>query len=144
VPGAIELFVTAFLAATLLPVSSEALLAWLAAAEGADALALIAVATAGNTLGSIVNWALGRWCLHWRDHRWFPVKPEPLRRATSWMESRGRWMLLLAWVPIVGDPLTFAAGVLRVPLVPFTAIVAVGKGLRYVAVFVITRWAVSA
>jgi len=141
--SALELFLTAFLAATLVPVSSEAMLAWLAAADGADAVGLICVATSGNTLGALVNWALGRWCLHWRDHRFFPVKPESLRTATAWMERRGRWLLLLAWVPVVGDPLTFAAGVLRVPLAPFTVLVAVGKASRYVAVFVVARWVVS-
>jgi membrane protein YqaA with SNARE-associated domain len=144
VPGALELFLTAFAAATLLPVSSEALLAWLAVAEGADAVTLICVATAGNTLGAIVNWGLGRWCLHWQDRRWFPIKPDALARATGWMERGGRLLLLLAWVPIVGDPLTFAAGVLRVRFVPFTALVAVGKGARYVVVFVVARWAVAA
>ena len=102
--NALELFLTAFLAATLLPVSSEAMLAWLAASDGADAVALICVATSGNTLGALVNWALGRWCLHWRDHRFFPVKPASLQSATEWMERRGRWLLLLAWLPVVGDP----------------------------------------
>jgi membrane protein YqaA with SNARE-associated domain len=143
-PGALELFLTAFLAATLVPVSSEAVLAWMASADGADAVWLIFVATAGNTLGAIVNWVLGRWCLHWRDRRWFPIQPEPLARATAWMERGGRLLLLLAWVPVVGDPLTFAAGVLRVRFVPFTVLVAIGKGARYVVVFVVTRWAVSA
>jgi len=137
------LFASAFLAATLLPVSSEAVLAWLAAAHGADAAGLVLVATAGNTLGALLNWALGRWCVRWRDRRWFPVKPEALARATAWMERRGRYLLLLAWVPVVGDPLTFAAGVLRVPVVPFTLLVAAGKGARYVAVFAAARWLVA-
>lgn len=138
------LFASAFLAATLLPVSSEAVLAWLAAAHGADAVGLVLVATAGNTLGALVNWALGRWCAHWRDRRWFPVKPAALERATGWMQRRGRLLLLLSWVPVVGDPLTFAAGVLRVRFVPFTLLVALGKGARYVAVFAAARWFAAA
>ena len=109
-PDALQLFASAFLSATLLPGSSEALLAWLATAEASEALPLICVATAGNTLGAIVNWALGRWCLHWQDRRFFPIKREALERATAWMEARGQWLLILAWVPVVGDPLTFAAG----------------------------------
>lgn len=141
--GAVELFASAFLAATLLPVSSEAVLAYLASAEGADAVGLVLVATAGNTLGAIVNWVLGRWCVHWSDRRWFPVKSAALERATAWMERRGLWLLLFAWVPVVGDPLTFAAGVLRARFVPFTVLVALGKGVRYVAVFAATRWLVS-
>ena len=141
--GAVELFLTAFLAATLLPVSSEAVLAYLATADGADAVALVAIATAGNTLGAIVNWALGRWCLHWRERRWFPIKKATLDKATGWMERRGLWVLLFAWVPVIGDPLTFAAGVLHARFVPFTLLVGVGKALRYVAVFVVARWAVA-
>ena len=141
--GNFELFLSAFLAATLLPISSEAVLAVLASAEGADALVLVSVATAGNTLGALGNWVLGRFALRWREHRFFPIKSASLSRATQWMTARGRWLLLFAWVPIVGDPLTFAAGVLRVPIVPFTVLVAIGKGLRYVAVFALARWAVS-
>lgn len=141
--GAAELFATAFLAATLVPVSSEAVLAYLSAAEGADAVGLVLVATAGNTLGAIVNWALGRWFVHWQGRRWFPVKPAALAKATGWMERRGLWLLLLAWVPVVGDPLTFAAGVLRVRFLPFAALVALGKGARYVGVFAVTRWLVA-
>ena len=143
-PGALELFLSAFLSATLLPGSSEALLAWLASADGTDAAAMICVATAGNTLGAIVNWVLGRWCLHWQESRFFPIKREPLQKATAWMEERGRWLLLLAWVPVVGDPLTFAAGVLHVRFVPFTVLVGVGKALRYVVVFFAARWVVAA
>ncbi len=141
--GTLQLFLSAFLAATLVPVPSEAVLALLATADGADAVVLIGVATVGNTLGAIVNWALGRWCLHWQDHRFFPVKPATLVRATAWMERRGVWLLLLAWVPVVGDPLTFAAGVLRIRFVPFTLLVALSKGARYVVVFAITRWVVT-
>jgi membrane protein YqaA with SNARE-associated domain len=143
VSGAVELFASAFLAATLLPVSSEAILAYLGTAEGADAVGLVAVATAGNTLGAIVNWVLGRWCLHWRERLWFPIKPAALDRATGWMERGGLWLLLLAWVPVVGDPLTFAAGMLRVRFLPFTVLVALGKGARYVAVLAVARWAVG-
>ena len=141
--GAVELFASAFLAATILPVSSEAVLAYLASAEGADAVGLVLVATAGNTLGAIVNWVLGGWCLHWRERRWFPVKGAALDRATAWMERRGLWLLLFAWVPVVGDPLTFAAGVLRARFLPFVALVATGKGVRYVAVFAAARWFVG-
>ncbi len=136
-PGLLELFLSAFLAATLLPVSSELVLAWMASVSGADLLVLIVVATAGNTLGALLNWVLGRYCLRWRTHRWFPVSEPALERATAWMGRRGRWLLLFAWLPVVGDPLTFAAGALRVPLGGFTALVAIGKGARYVAVAVL-------
>ena len=128
------MFASSFLAATILPVVSEAVLAGLSAVEGADLVLLVVVATVGNTLGAIVNWAIGRWLLHWRDHRWFPIKGRALDRASAVFNRWGRWSLLLAWTPFLGDPLTFVAGILRVPFWPFTILVAAGKGARYVVV----------
>ena len=122
---------SAFLAATLVPMASEGALAGLLMAKSGDALALWAVATAANTAGSVVNWGLGRFCLHWRDRRWFPVGAEPLARAQAWFGRFGLPSLLFAWLPVVGDPLTFAAGVLRVGIAPFLMVVALGKGARY-------------
>ena len=128
------LFLTAFLAATLLPLSSEAVLAALAAAEGYDLYVLVAVATAGNTLGALVNWLLGRFCLHWRDRRWFPVDTTRLDRASGWFRRYGVWSLLLAWMPVIGDPLTFIAGFLGIRLRYFVPLVALGKAARYAVI----------
>jgi len=132
--GYLGLFATALLAATLIPVSSEVVLAALTAAQGFDIWLLVAVATTGNTLGSVINWLLGRYCLHWRDRRWFPVKPATLARATERFNRYGLWSLLFAWLPIVGDPLTFVAGILRVRFPVFVVLVATGKAARYAAV----------
>jgi len=88
----------------------------------------------GNTLGAVVNWALGRFFIRFRDHRWFPVKEAELERATNGFNRYGSWSLLLAWVPVVGDPLTLVAGILRVPLMTFLVLVAIGKTVRYAAV----------
>ncbi|MEC9152623.1 MAG: YqaA family protein [Pseudomonadota bacterium] len=132
--GYLGLFATAFLAATLIPVSSEVVLGALSKAEGFEIWLLVAVASAGNTLGSIVNWILGRYCLHWRDQRWFPIKPAMLTLATKRFHRYGLWSLLLAWLPIVGDPLTFAAGVLGVRLPIFVTLVAIGKVVRYITI----------
>lgn len=132
--GYFGLFLTAFLAATVIPLSSEAVLAVLSAADGFDVAILFAVATLGNTLGAAVNWALGRFCLHWRDRRWFPVSAEQLDRAGARFRRYGLWSLLFAWLPIVGDPLTFAAGVLQVRFLPFLVLVGLGKGARYAMV----------
>ena len=129
-----SLFVSAFAAATILPLSSEAVLSALVAAEGFDIWFLIGIASIANTLGAAVNWVLGRYCLRWRDHRWFPVSASALDRASTWFARYGQVSLLFAWVPIVGDPLTFAAGILRVPFWRFLLLVAIGKTLRYVAV----------
>ncbi len=128
------LFLTAFLAATLVPLSSEAVLAALSQARGFDVALLFALATLGNTLGAAVNWALGRFCLNWRDRRWFPFTGDQLERAGARFRRYGLWSLLFAWVPVVGDPLTFAAGVLKVRFLPFLVLVALGKGGRYAAV----------
>ncbi|HBC09331.1 MAG TPA: hypothetical protein DC046_17380, partial [Rhodospirillaceae bacterium] len=99
---------------------------------------LIAVASLGNTLGAVVNWALGRWVEHFRDRKWFPAKPEQLDKAVGWYHRYGRWSLLLSWVPVIGDPLTLAAGVLREPFWSFLVLVAVAKTVRYLIVSGIT------
>lgn len=125
------LFLSAFTSATLLPGSSEAvLLALLAIGQGDPAL-LLTVATAGNVLGSSVSWVIGRILSRMRDHRWFPVGSEAHARAISWFRRYGVWSLLLSWVPVVGDPLTLVAGILRVRLLPFLLLVSVGKAGRY-------------
>lgn len=128
------LFLAAFLAATIVPAQSEALLLALAATEKYPLSLLLAVASTGNILGSVVNWWLGRGVEHFRHKRWFPVKEHTLDKAQNWYRRYGRWSLLLSWVPFIGDPLTVAAGVLREKLWVFIPFVAVGKIARYIAV----------
>jgi membrane protein YqaA with SNARE-associated domain len=130
----LSLFSLAFLSATLLPGSSEVALVGLLAAGKVAAGPAIIVATVGNTLGSITNWALGRFAIHFQDRKWFPASPERLKQATDWYQRFGVWTLLLSWVPIIGDPLTAVAGVLRTPLIVFIPIVAVAKLIRYIVV----------
>lgn len=126
------LFIAAFVAATLLPAQSEAVLVGLLQA-GYRPWLLVAVASVGNVLGSIVNWYLGRGIDRYSDRPWFPVKPAALARATRWYRRYGRWSLLLSWLPIVGDPLTLVAGVMRERIGVFVALVALAKTGRYVA-----------
>lgn len=128
------LFLAAFLAATLLPAQSELLLAGLHAAGGHSPAALLGVATAGNVLGSALNWGLGRYVVHFQHRRWFPLTPETLEKATAWYRRWGAWSLLAAWAPVIGDPLTFAAGILRVNFLLFIVLVTIGKAGRYVVV----------
>ena len=130
----IGLFFSAFLAATLVPFSSELLLGGMTASGAFSTWGLLAAASIGNTLGSVVNWALGRYCLHFQDRRWFPVKADAMDRASLWFNRYGRAALLLSWVPIIGDPITFAAGVLRVPFSIFVVLVALAKAGRYLVV----------
>ena len=129
--GYLGLFASAFLAATLVPFSSEALLAAMVSSARFEPMMLLVVAGGGNTLGSVANWLLGRFCLHWQDRKWFPFKPDQLARASKWFTRYGAWSLLLAWLPIIGDPLTFAAGVFRVNFWLFVILVALGKFGRY-------------
>ncbi|WP_024588980.1 YqaA family protein [Aliihoeflea sp. 2WW] len=125
------LAVSAFTSATLLPGTSEAVLAGLHAARAADPLALLAVASLANTAGSAVNWLLGRLVTRFRDRSWFPASPAQIARAEGWYARYGLWSLLLSWVPIIGDPLTVVAGILRVPFPVFLVIVGLAKTARY-------------
>ncbi len=126
------LFAIAFVAATILPAQSEAALVGLLVAGTHSPAALVAVASLGNVLGAVINWALGRGVERFRDRRWFPIGPAALDRATGWYRRWGRWSLLLSWAPIGGDALTVAAGVLREPLWSFTLLVGLAKTVRYV------------
>lgn len=91
------------------------------------------MATVGNVLGSIINWLLGRYIEHFRHKRWFPVADDKLLRAHRAYHRYGRWSLLLSWAPIIGDPLTVIAGMLREPFWSFLLIVLVAKAGRYLA-----------
>ena len=132
--GYVGLFLSALLAATVLPFSSEAVLVGLMAAGDYDMIWLWFLASLGNVLGAAVNWGLGRFCLRWQDRRWFPVDKEKLDRTGRWFSRYGVWSLLLAWVPFIGDPLTFSAGVLRVNFWLFLLLVSIGKAGRYAVV----------
>jgi membrane protein YqaA with SNARE-associated domain len=125
------LFLSALLAATIFPAQSETVLAGLILNGQHSFWLLIAVATLGNTLGSVINWWLGRYLEHFHDKRWFPVQAATLERAQEHFRRYGWWSLLLSWVPVIGDPLTVVAGLMRMPLLPFVLIVAVAKGGRY-------------
>ncbi|MFN3547560.1 MAG: YqaA family protein [Mesorhizobium sp.] len=127
------LFAVAFVAATILPAQSEAALVGLIVANAQPLALLVIAASIGNTLGAVVNWALGRGVERFSDRRWFPVGPVQLDRATGWYHRWGRWSLLLSWAPIFGDALTVAAGVLREPFWSFLVLVAIAKTGRYLA-----------
>lgn len=126
----LSLFFSGFIAATLFPASSEVLLLTLQA-QGYSLLWLFVAATAGNTLGSCVNWYLGIRVLDFQHKRWFPVSPAALSRAQRQFQRFGSYSLLLAWLPVVGDPLTLVAGVLKVRFSLFLPLVLLGKAARY-------------
>ena len=100
-------------------------------AGGYDPILLWSAATAGNVGGSLVNWYMGRYSLRYIDRKWFPVSADRLQSAEKSYLKWGRWSLLFAWVPVIGDPLTLVAGLFRTPIFFFTLLVFLGKGGRY-------------
>lgn len=131
---------SACIAATLLPMQSEAALVALVAMEPSAVYSLVLVASLGNIAGSQINWWLGTQLQRWQSRRWFPVSPAQLERAQDWYQRYGRWSLLLSWLPIVGDPLTLIAGVLREPFWRFTLLVSIAKIGRYAALAYVTLY----
>lgn len=129
--GLASLFLVAFLAATPLPLQSEILFVGMQAAGWATGM-LVVVASVGNTLGSCVTYALGRWLADQRDHRWFPLSPAQRTKAEAWQARWGIWALLLCWLP-GGDLIVALSGVLRVPFPQFLMLVGLAKTARYVA-----------
>lgn len=126
----LSLFAIAFIAATIFPGYSEVLVVGMAVA-GRDPFTIWAVASVGNTLGSAVNWLIGRYVLHFQDRKWFPFKEENIARSQAWFQKYGVWTLLLAWAPVGGDALTFIAGIMRVNFFIFLLLIFVGKAARY-------------
>ena len=125
----LTLFIVSFLAATLLPLGSEALLLY-DISQNDSFVRLWSVATVGNTLGSLLNYWLGLKGESYLEERGH-LSIEKMQKARRFFATYGGWTLLLSWAPIIGDPLTFVAGVLRYDWRYFTLIVFVAKGLRY-------------
>ena len=105
-------------AATILPAQSEALLAYQVSISPDAVVQPVAVATLGNVLGAKFNWWLGRLTENLRAKQWFPVNEKQLHKAERFYGRYARYSLLLSWVPIIGDPITIVAGILREPLCP--------------------------
>ena len=137
--GYVGLFMSALLAATVLPFSSEAVLVGLAAIERYDPWLMWLAASVGNTAGAWINWLLGRFIERFKERRWFPFNATTIERAGDWFRRFGVWSLLLAWLPVIGDPLTLVAGVFRVNVWFFLALVFAGKAARYAIVLLSAR-----
>ena len=128
--GLFGLFVLSFLAATFLPVVSEAALAGLILA-GADPYACVTAATLGNTLGAMATWGMGRWGSEAFLTRMLGLSAAQRERAMRIFARYGSWSLLLAWTPILGDPLCAVAGLFGLPMSRFIPPVLLGKLARY-------------
>ncbi len=129
------LFLSAFGAATLLPLQSEAVLLGLLVNNQHAAWVLIAVASLGNILGSCVNWWLGLKIEQYKNKKWFPVSEEKMLQAQGIYQKYGYWSLLLSWTPIIGDPITLIAGLLKENFWRFLLLVSVAKTGRYLFIY---------
>lgn len=131
--GYLALFFLSFLAATLLPLGSEWLLAALVV-KGGDPAWSVLVATAGNTCGALTTYAVGLWGGQWLFRRVLRIDAAAQERAERFFARYGAWALLFSWVPVVGDPLCLAGGVLRIGFWRFLLLVGTGKFIRYLLV----------
>ena len=128
--GLVGLFIGAFLAATILPFSSDALYVAVLAVTG-QPVACLVVGTAGNWLGSVFSYYIGRigkW--EWIE-KWFRVKPETLQRQKMKIDRYGVWLALICWVPIIGDVIAIALGLYKVPPLMCFVLMLVGKFARF-------------
>ena len=135
-----SLFISALLAATLIPAQSEGLLAALILEDSYFFWGLILVASVGNTLGSVVNWWLGYHLQRFQSQRWFPFSAATIEKARERLCKYGLWSLLLSWMPIIGDPITLVAGFLRVRFWTFLLLVALAKTGRYLVLGLPLYW----
>ncbi len=125
----LSLFILSFLAATFLPVVSEAVL-YLNLSQGYNAILLWSAASVGNTLGSVFNYVIGYKGEEYLESKGY-LPHDKMQRARAIFSRYGGWSLLLSWAPVIGDPLTFVAGVLHYRFWWFVVIVAVAKATRY-------------
>lgn len=131
--GLPALFLACFLAATILPFSSEALLAAMALGPW-SAVSLLAVASVGNALGGLTNYGIGRWIPQGRLVRWLRIDPYRAGRWNGLVRRYGSWSALLCWLPVIGDPIAIALGLFRVPFLPVALLMFIGKAARYAVV----------
>ena len=139
----ISLLIVSFTAATIVPFSSEILLATLITTKEYNSLLLLILACIGNISGSIVNWILGYYAAYFIKKKWFPIKQNKIEHATKFFNKYGKWSLLLGWLPVIGDPLTFVAGTLKYSFIPFLILVSIGKAGRYLVVYFSTLWTIN-
>jgi membrane protein YqaA with SNARE-associated domain len=128
--GLPALFVLSFLASTMLPLGSE----WLLVAmvlQKHDPLLTVLVATAGNYLGACTSYAIGIYGGDFLVKKLLRINDAERSRAERFFARYGSWTLFFSWLPIVGDPLCLAGGVLKIPFSRFSILVASGKALRY-------------
>lgn len=135
--GLLSLFLLSFCASTLLPLGSEWLLVVLLL-QGNNPVTTVIVATLGNSLGSGTNYLIGYYGGEWLAEKILRINKQKQQQAKLWFNRYGSWSLLLAWLPIIGDPLCLVSGMLKTPLLHFSLLVTTGKGVRYLSLALLT------
>ncbi|MCP3888513.1 MAG: DedA family protein [Desulfobulbaceae bacterium] len=131
--GYVGLFLASFLAATILPLSSEVVLVFLLL-KSVNPVILISVATFGNVLGSFVNYFIGIIGNSFVITKISKTSENDFLKAQQRFKKYGVFSLFFAWVPIIGDPLTVVAGVLKINILLFFVLVTSGKLIRYIII----------
>ena len=139
----LSLFVVSFMVATIVPFGSEIYIATLLTIDDYNSLLLLIAASIGNILGSVFNWICGYYATYFIQKKWFPINQNQINKATNFFLKYGKWSLLLAWVPFIGDPLTFIAGTLRYSFLPFLLLVSIGKITRYLVIYFSVLWTIN-
>lgn len=140
--GLLGLFLLGFAAATVLPLGSEWLLVLLIS-QGTPVAEAVMAATVGNYLGSCTTWGIGLLGSQALVSRLLRISPEQAARARQFYQTWGVWTLLLAWLPIIGDPLCLVAGVLRTRFWLFSLLVFSGKLARYLLLALVSTAALG-
>ena len=127
--------------ATIIPFGSEAYFITLLSLEKYNHFILFVVASVGNVLGSLFNWICGFYINFFIKKSWFPINNKIIDRGNKLFTKYGKWSLLISWFPLIGDPITIAAGTLRYPIIPFLVLVSIGKVGRYLIIYLSIIWA---
>ena len=129
--------------ATIIPFGSEAYFITLLSLDKYNHFILFVVASVGNVLGSLFNWICGFYINFFIKKSWFPINNKIIDRGNKLFTKYGKWSLLISWFPLIGDPITFAAGTLRYPIIPFLVLVSIGKVGRYLIIYLSIIWAIN-
>ena len=127
--------------ATIIPFGSEAYFITLLSLEKYNHIILFFVVSVGNVLGSLFKWVCGFYINFFIKRSWFPINNKIIDRGNKLFKKYGKWSLLISWFPLIGDPITFAAGTLRYPIIPFLVLVSIGKVGRYLIIYLSIIWA---
>ena len=129
--------------ATIIPFGSEIYFASLLAMNQYNGMLLLIAASLGNVLGSVFNWICGYYANYFIKKKWFPINQKHIDKASRIFNKYGKWSLLLGWVPLIGDPITFVAGTFRYSFLSFLLLVTIGKVGRYIFVYFSVIWAIN-